>query len=266
NAGSVLSLTKVGTGTLTLTGQSGNNTATGLTHVQGGVLEVGGGFGGDGGIRGDVTIESGATFRLLQNDVVINSSDFTIALGGTLDMNGYSDVIGNLQGAGNITNNNNGNGITLDDISGTHVFSGNISGTGAFRLRGNVASTGEQVISGGTHTLGTLNVGRGTLTFRNNPTVTVSGTAAVGDYAIVGGSSSILAVLNIESGTFQLLQLDIGNVDVSVSTVGIVNQSGGNVTFSNGAPPDNASLRIGHWPSGNGTYNLSGGELVITNG
>ena len=71
--GQVISLTKSGSGILTL---SGANTFSGTTTISGGTLQVGAG-GGSGALGGSgpVTIGSGATLLFNRND----SSQFTIA-------------------------------------------------------------------------------------------------------------------------------------------------------------------------------------------
>jgi autotransporter-associated beta strand protein len=265
NASGTLALTKTGTGTQTIAGSgSTNNTASGLLTVNNGTLIVGPGFGGDGAWKGDVTI-NGGTLRFAQSNIFGNGADFTINSPGQLDMNGQSDFIGNLQGSGNIVNNFNGSGIILDDLSGTRTFSGNISGGGGFQTRGAVANTGTQVFSGGTYQFGTINLGRGTVTFTNNPTVTASGLVNVADNGAAGATSgSILATLNIDSGSLTAVGMQFGNIANTngMSASGILNQSGGTVTTTGSAAEGNG-IRLGHWPTGQGTYNLSGGTLNV---
>jgi autotransporter-associated beta strand protein len=74
----VLSLTKVGTGTLTL---SGTNTYTGATDVQAGELNV------TGSIPGAVTVESGATLRVsgtVGGTVTVKPGGLIVLAGGTV--------------------------------------------------------------------------------------------------------------------------------------------------------------------------------------
>ncbi len=261
-------LIKQGAGTFALTG-TGNNTNTynGLTHVQGGTLNVGGSFAADGAIQGNVTIDSGATLRLTQSEVIANGSDFII--NGTLNMNGQSEVLGNIQGSGAITNhtNNGTTGLSLDDLNGTHTFSGNISGGGALNLRGNLADTGTLELSGGTVALGNLRIGDGTLTIKNNAAVTTGittvGTNLTGQITGIT-QASVSATLNIESGTLTTVGIEAGNRSVG-SVVGLINQTGGTVTTTGQAAEGNG-VRLGHYPNSNITYNLSGGTLSITNG
>jgi autotransporter-associated beta strand protein len=267
NGSGALSVTKTGAGTQVFAGTgSTNNGATGLLRVQQGQLDVGGGFTGDGAWKGDVTIDANATLRLLQGNIFGNGDDFTV--NGTLNMNAQSDVIGNLQGSGNVINNSNGSGIMLDDLSGTRTFTGNISGGGGFQLRGSVDATGTQVLSGGTYAFGLVNLGRGTLTLTNNPTFTATDIINIGHNDIVSlTSGSLTATLNIDSGSLQAKGLVFGNTagQNGMTANGILNQTGGTVTTTGEAAELN-SIRMGHWPTGVGTYNLSGGTLNVANG
>jgi autotransporter-associated beta strand protein/VCBS repeat-containing protein len=258
------SLIKQGTGTFTLNGTgAGNNSYTGLTHIQAGQLNVGGGFGGDGGIRGDITIDAGATFVLTQANIIINSSDVTV--NGTLNMSGLSDALGNLQGSGNIVNNSNGTGIVLDDLSTTHTFSGNISGNGGLLVRGSIASSGTQVLSVGTFALSTLRIGHGALTITQDATVNVSGGTIVGTNIAsqIGGvlATNMVSTLTVESGSLRTQYIEAGNRQAATVTA-FINQTGGRVETT-GATAENNGIRLGHWPSTDVTYSLSGGELVV---
>ena len=260
-------LIKAGAGIFTIPGSGGttNNTVTGLLRVDAGTIVLGGGFTGDGAWKGDVTVNNTGTLQFAQNNIVANGSDFTINAGGVLNLAGFSDAIGNLQGAGSITNNG---GITLDDLSGTRTFSGTIAGGGALTLRGNLVATGTQVLDGTSYNFGGLVVGQGTLTFNNTPTVVVTGTFAIGDTNGAGvAAGAITAVANINGGTLTIGHIEVGNRQSGAATVtATVNQTAGTMTVS-GGQVDGVNVRIGHWPSTNAFYNLSGaGVLTATTG
>jgi autotransporter-associated beta strand protein len=122
-------LTKIGAGTLTLSGPS---TYTGATNVNAGTLQAG----------------VANAFSPL--------SAFTVASGATLDFNGFDQNVGSLAGAGAVTLG----AATLftggDNTSTT--FSGTISGSGAlFKLGpGTLTLTGTSTYAGGTMIAGGL--------------------------------------------------------------------------------------------------------------
>ena len=254
NGSGTMSLTKIGTGTQTISGTgSSTNTASGLLQVSGGTLIMGAGFGGDGGWQGDVTINTASTLQLAQGNIFNNGSDWTINTGGTFNMNGQSDAIGNIAGGGAITNNNGG--LFLDDISGTKTFTGTINGTNALTLRGNVASSGTQELkplTATTSTLSNLVVQRGTLLLGGAGTITASGNLSVGQIGATGGNLTIQDTVTVGVGAEFL----IGDAS---SIPGFVTQTGGTVNVAN-------RVRLGHWSSPTtSTYAMSGGSLNVTN-
>ena len=135
NGVGVTGLTKVGTGTFTL---SGNNTYTGATTVSAG------------------TLQAGATNAFAPN------SAFTVASGAILGLNNFNETIGSLAGAGTVTN---GGAATRTLTTGgddtSTAFSGVIqngaagsinltkAGAGTFTLSGDNTYTGTTTISAG---------------------------------------------------------------------------------------------------------------------
>ena len=135
------SLTKVGTGTITL---SGVNTYTGATTVNGGTLKAG----------------------VITQAFGLNSA-MTIASGATLDLGGFNETIGSLAGAGTVTDNGANAILTAGGDNTSTTFSGLIedgSGTTALTKAGTGALTlsGDNTYSGGTIiNTGTLQVSNG---------------------------------------------------------------------------------------------------------
>jgi autotransporter-associated beta strand protein len=128
-------LTKIGNGTLTLTGA---NTYSGATNVDAGTLQ-----------GGAVNTFSGA-------------SAFTVAGGAFLDLNGLNQVIGSLAGAGTVTNAGGATATLTTGADNTSTaFSGIIqngasaialtkSGTGILTLSGVNTYTGITTVNAGT--------------------------------------------------------------------------------------------------------------------
>jgi autotransporter-associated beta strand protein len=144
-------LTKIGAGTLTL---SGSTTYAGATAVNAGTLQAG----------------AANAFSAI--------SAYTIASGATLDLAGFDQRIGSLAGAGAVTLGSATLATGIDNTSTT--FSGGISGTGGLTKIGNGTLTlsGNNLYSGGTAlNAGTLAVGSSTalgtgdLTFANGTTL-----------------------------------------------------------------------------------------------
>ena len=121
-------LTKQGNGTLTLTGA---NTYDGSTLVQDGTL------------------------RFAPGGSLDSTTDVSVSSGATFDMNGVSDLVDSISGAGNITLG--GASLAVDQSSGTTTFSGVISESGSISkngghklvLSGNNTFDGGVVIFGG---------------------------------------------------------------------------------------------------------------------
>ncbi|WP_425616767.1 autotransporter-associated beta strand repeat-containing protein [Anatilimnocola sp. NA78] len=264
--GGTMGITKSGTGLMTLTNASAAN-AGGVFTVAAGQVDVGPGVATDGAWAGNVTVNNGATLRLLQADAFANGSDFTIDAGGTFNMNGFSDIIGNLAGGGSITGNNGG--LYLDDLNATHTFSGTIAGTNGLYIRGAIANNGQQVLSGaGAISLSRIVIGRGTLTI-DGPTVTTSGLTIVGtnrNTEIAGiAAGAATAVLNVLSGSLTTQGLVAGERSDGSAITAIINHSGGTITTTGDAGEGNG-VRLAHYPS-SVTYNMSGsGILIVNNG
>ncbi|MBN8459036.1 MAG: autotransporter-associated beta strand repeat-containing protein [Verrucomicrobia bacterium] len=115
------SLVKSNTGTLTLSTQK---TYTGGTTVNGGILDLTGGGGGSGTIRGTVTVNTGGTLRLSTGDATgYNTGSDRLAtinlVGGTLNVNTASN-----QTLGNATINMTGGAITGVANSNIDFFQG----------------------------------------------------------------------------------------------------------------------------------------------
>ncbi len=130
-AGSELSLTKIGTGTQTL---SGINTYTGATTINDGTLQAGStqAF----GVNSDVTV----------NMTTAPPTD------GILRLNGFDNTIGKLNGNGTVENGSNVSEATLTMGGGDKtggVFSGIFRDGGTQPLHLCKIGTGTQTISGG---------------------------------------------------------------------------------------------------------------------
>jgi YVTN family beta-propeller protein/autotransporter-associated beta strand protein len=190
-------LTKVGAGTLTL---SGSSTYTGATSVNAGTLQAG-------------VVNAFSPF-----------SAFTVASGATLDLNSFNQTIGSLAGAGSATLGSamltTGNDNTSTTFSGTISGTGSLTkiGSGTLMLTGINTYSGRTAVNGGTlevdgsiapSSLTTVNSG-GTLTgigTVGNLTVAGGGTFAPGSGA-PGSSMTVAGNLAFQSGALYLVQVN----------------------------------------------------------
>ena len=252
-------LTKVGPGTLNLS--SAASTYSGGTTVSAGVLgaQASSALGG-----GSVSVTGGAALQVdgdglnLANALTLNGTG--ISSGGALrnlaNTNTCSGAI-TLGSASRINSDagtltlNSGTaisgatlGLTLGGSGSLSVFDAISTTTGTLTKDG----TGTVSLSGANTYTGTTTVSSGELDLANWGGTTL-GTVTVGNTA------GVTATLGITGGTFPM-----GGVAFFVGTggaVGIVNQSGGTVSFTT----QNLDLLIGNGGVASGTYNLSGGTL-----
>lgn len=189
-----VSLRKKGTGVFTLAGDE-SNTYTGTTTVQQGTLELS--KTNVTAIMGSLVIGDGtnsATAKLNSGTQIDDSTDVTINSQGTLDLNGQSETIDGLFGAGNVTNNGTA-ASTLSVGAGketTATFSGVIKDGSSKTVALTKTGTGTQTLSGKSTYTGTTNISQGTLDVDGSlasPIVIGSSGTLTGSGTISGGVS-----------------------------------------------------------------------------
>jgi|GEM_PF-3791557 len=155
--------TKSGVGTLTL---SGVNTYAGATTLSDGILRLG------------------------ANQVIPDGSGKgNVTLNGTLDLNGFSETINGLSGAGLVDNLGGGTStLTVGNNNGVGAFLGQIRnsagsvavtkvGTGIIALAGTNTYSGLTLVSGGKLVLGTVHAGTGAITVNDGTGLAVTNVA-----------------------------------------------------------------------------------------
>ncbi len=244
-----LSVTQIGAGTITL---SGNNTYSGPTTVNAGILQAG----------------SSTAFGNGLSAVTVNT-------GGTLALNGFNDSVGSIAGSGSISL---GSGtLTTGAANATTTFSGVISGSGGFEEVG----TGETILTGANTYSGLTSVNSGTLSDGGGTSFSPASQMLVNTGATLDVNSNEV-VANLQNGTTGgnvvigpgvSLTSDganyVGDFNGSISGAGsfIINGgtqglSGAN-TFSGGVTLESGELYIGgNSAVGTGTLTLDAGTNI----
>ncbi|MCX6970702.1 MAG: autotransporter-associated beta strand repeat-containing protein [Verrucomicrobia bacterium] len=195
-----MALTKTGNGTQTL---SGNNSYSGATTINGGVLQAGAAAGGQAfGSNSAVTLANTA--------------------GVALALNNFSQTIGSLAGGGTTGGNVTlGSGtLTTGGNNASSAFAGSISGSGGLTKVG----TGRQDLSGNLSYTGQTTVNNGGLGFNG-----VTNTAA-GDIVI---NSSGAAIFFNAINTWNATSAKTITVNANASNAGLVLYNGNGPSFTN---------------------------------
>jgi autotransporter-associated beta strand protein len=231
-------LTKVGTGTLSLTGSS---TYGGPTTVAAGVLSIGAG-GSTGAIAVDVLVNAGATLAFNRADAVT-----------------FANVI---SGSGAVTKTGAGT-LTL---SATNTYTGTTTVSGGLIVSGSIADSATVVENGGwlggTGTVGSLTIASGgTVAPGNSP-----GTLNInGDINWLGGGSYNWQIVTAEGttpGTDWDFQLATGQLDLSALTVS--SQFNINLWSLESTGPDVSGLLADFDPNQNYTWTILTAQGGIT--
>ena len=239
-------LTKVGTGTLTL---SGANTYTGATNVNAG------------------TLAGGAANAFSAGSAV------TVAGVAFLDLGGFSQTIGSLAGAGTVTNSGIASPATLTEggNNASTLFSGIIQ-DGSSSTALTKAGTGTLTLSGANTYTGATNVNAGTLDVLGsiatstltsvNSGATLNGTGIVGDAEINAGGTFAPGVPNFP-GTSMTVEGNLVFHSASVYEVEVNATGQGDQVIVNGAV--NLTGSILSVLASNGTYQPSTNYVIIDN-
>jgi fibronectin-binding autotransporter adhesin len=279
NGLSTLGLTKVGLGTLTLTG---TNIYTGLTTISGGTLQIGNG-GTSGSIVGNVLDNSNLAFN--HSDVITFSANI---LGtGTLSQIGTGTLIliGNNTYTGGTTINGGtlqiGNGATSGSISGNVVDNAflTFNQSNSFELDGNVTGGGALSQIGTGHLfLGGDNTYSGTTTISNGGTLeaaTTTGFSPNSAYTVnanstldVNGFSNTVGSLagSGEITNYALLNpatLTAGGDNSTTVFTGTMTNGGSSLAFTKAGT---GTLTLTGTNIYTGLTTITGGTLQIGNG
>ena len=203
-----------------------------------------------------------ARLTLQFRDCISDASAVNIAADGVLDLNGMTESVASLAGAGNVINDNAN--FAVGDAS-TTTFSGSLSGTGTFTKLG----TGTVTLTGTPNVSGQLKITNGTLILNTTTTAPgFTGSIMVGD-GVGATNSAVLrltgnATLSSTSAVTVAAdgQLDASNLNETVASLTV---SGGSVLLGSGQLTNNGLLTMsgGTISSTTGTLNL-GGDVTVS--
>lgn len=220
-SGTLGSLTKTGAGILTL---SGANSHTGSTQISGG------------------TLRAGSTTALSSSSAVAVSS------GAVLDLNGNSNTIANLSGAGSVTLGSAT--LTLGGDNNSSTFSGGISGTGSLVKNG----SGMFVLNGTNSYTGSTTIAEGTVSV--NGTLTSAVTVESG--GVLKGTGTIAETVTVGAGG----TISPGNSIGTLHIDGQLSLDSTSTTLIEISPTQNSLIDITGAP---GTASLDGTLQIVTN-
>jgi autotransporter-associated beta strand protein len=259
--GTVTSLYKDGSGTLTL---NGINTYTGDTRVQAGTLTVGsGGNAGSGSdvfiaLSGNVNINQSCSVASVQEWGTNNGGSLNLGSGATLTISGGSGTVyqSTVSGSGN---------LIVDATGLTESLYGNNTCTGNLTLNaGTVALSGS-------NQFGLVTVGGGTLNLQRSGGTTLLATT---DVVVSSGSlnvdqSQILDDLTISGGTLTIASGETLTINGTLTVSGGTITNNGTIAYgASGALVYGSSNRTvgAEWPASNGPLNVTVGTGGVTLG
>jgi len=270
-------ITKLGNGTLTL---NGNNTYTGITNINAGVVKVSNDT-GLGGVGNGTVVLAGATLQYDRNPSYNGGANLTVGESLTLNGTGFGgqgalvNVDGNNLQTGSI---NLAANALVQSMSDTLTINGSISGVGTLTVNG----TGNTWINGGIFSnAGLVKQDSGTLTLTGNNTyvgnTTISG-GIVNVRSSTGLGDTIIGNTVVASGAQLQLQQDpafnggnpvtVGNENLILNGTGLSdngalrNISGDN-TWGGNITANTTTVRIN---SDSGTLNIGNSTRSITLG
>ena len=237
-----------------------NNTAiyTGSTTINGGVLELAGALSNS----ETISLTSG-TLRLLDNERLHDSAALTMSSDTVFNVNGFTETLGVLSGAGSIQLGTDG-ALSVNN-AGTQTYSGVISGSGgSLTLRG----LGTLVLSGNNTYSGTTTINGGTLRLGASNRISDSSAVVMGSGVTFDLNENSEIIASLAGAGIVLLSSDVANPGAltmggdnsstlfsgSLSGFGSVTKNGAGTFTLTGISASNVALTVN-----NGTLQIGNG-------
>ncbi len=261
----------LGSGTLTL-GNGTSTTYSGVISGTGSVVKQGTGtltVSGTNSYTGSTTINAG-TLKLGASNVIPNASDLTVALSATFDVNGKSETIDGLDGAGTVTSST----IATLTVGANNQSSSTLSGPVTGFLNLSKSGSGVQTLNGENTYSGTTTISAGTLAVGNSKALggTSSGTTvASGATLQVSNNITVAEPITSLAGTLTNVSgTNIWSGDINVSTAVFYVEAdstlilSGKLTGTNWTKTGSGKLQLTKTTNSyTGTTTISTGELEL---
>ncbi len=249
----------LGANTLTAGGNDGTTTYAGVIDGTGGLTKIGSGtltLSGENTYTGATTINAGTLTLGAAGGVIADSSAVTVANGTTFNLANNSETVGSIAGAGLITLGSAT--LTAGGNDSSTTFSGVISGTGALTKEG----TGTLTLSGTNTYTGTTTVSAGSLALSGGTALEDLGQVILSDAGadLTLNASETVGSLSGVAGTTVTLganTLTAGGNNGTTTYAGVIGGTGGLTKIGSG------TLTLSGANTYSGTTTVSAGTLAL---
>jgi fibronectin-binding autotransporter adhesin len=190
--GGVFDLPDTAAGTFLIYGGTVAQGANALTKTGAAILALSGTTTGTGALN----INQGMVRLRGSSNRISDSSPVTIAAGAALDMATFSDAIGSLAGAGNVTFGAGTGTLIAGGNNSSTSFSGVISGAGSFTKAG----SGTLTLTGGNTYTGATTINAGTLAVGTGGSLAAGSAVTVNNSGTLAGTGVVNGAVAINAG------------------------------------------------------------------